>query len=160
MAECARTHRRSVAMADNPRHRRMLVGEPVRRIEAVVHLRLRVGLGAAGHRLWLAIVSPGRKDLVGFGICPIRTLGGEGQSGNQSKHQDADKILHESPPLVHPPFQRGARLKDTEKLAWRIWGRSPVSEKAEVSSSLRPHPWFSPSPVFVASSRHISELLL
>src|SRR6266700_4029462 len=48
MAERARACRLFPA-GNDLRHRRMLVGKPVRRVEAVVDLRLRVLPGAPGH---------------------------------------------------------------------------------------------------------------
>src|SRR6267154_877072 len=77
---------------DDFRHRRMLVGKPVGRIEAVVDLRLRVLLRAPGHLLLHHIVE-GRG--LGRGrIGPLGILRPDRKTGEQDDAQNADKISH------------------------------------------------------------------
>src|SRR5882762_1858924 len=97
MAERARARRLS-ADCDDLRHRRLLVGTPVGRIEAVVDLRLRVFLRAPGHLLLHQVVE-GRG--LGRGrISPLRILRPDRKTGEQGDAQNANKISHGWLPFI------------------------------------------------------------
>jgi len=80
VAKRAGTHRWLHAVGDHRRHWRMLVGKPIRRIEPIVDLRLRVAFRAPGHLLQEHVVvrlAPGRHR-----IRPVEIVGHR-QSGEQ-----------------------------------------------------------------------------
>src|SRR5712691_10901710 len=109
MAERARACR-LFPVGNDLRHRRMLIGKPVRRIEAVVDLRLRVLLRAPGHLLLHHIV---KRPRLGRGrISPLQIVGSDRNTRKQSNPQDTNEILHES---LHDRASRSskARLRST-----------------------------------------------
>ncbi len=73
MAGTAGRHVFPASTRDDRRQRRMLVREPVRRIEEIVDLRLSVGFGAAGDVLRHILVFRGRLLFVrnGEGPCGV-----------------------------------------------------------------------------------------
>src|SRR2546421_120360 len=91
MAERAGAGRLS-AGRDDLRHRRMLVGKPVGRIEAVVDLRLSVLLRASGH---LFLHDPVSRRGLGRGrVGPIRILRRDRKPGKQDHRQDTGWNFH------------------------------------------------------------------
>src|SRR6516165_9708897 len=118
VAECAGADYRLGAMSDDLRHRRMLVGKPVRRIESVVDLRLRVLPAAARHLLEDEIVL--RLGLRCDRISPIRRLGGKCGSREQSKRQSGSDVFHGYPQRDWPTRLSG------ESRNWKEMAQQPV----------------------------------
>ena len=56
MASDTSSHGRPITLRNNARHRRMLVGKPVRRMHRIVDLRLSVAFSAAGNLLQNAVI--------------------------------------------------------------------------------------------------------
>ncbi len=86
------------AMRDDLGHRRMVAGEPVRRIERVVDLRLGVLLGAARHGLHDRAVGllRRRRDRIG----PFGIFGRERDTGQHGKQRQSNQSLHGFSPTV------------------------------------------------------------
>src|SRR6516165_11580479 len=96
----------------------MLVGKPVRRIESVVDLRLRVLPAAARHLLEDEIVL--RLGLRCDRISPIRRLGGKCGSREQSKRQSGSDVFHGYPQRDWPTRLSG------ESRNWKEMAQQPV----------------------------------
>ena len=80
-----------MSLGHNDRHRRVLIGKPVRSVERIIDLRLRVSLGASGHVLQGETVE--RPDTRRNRISPAQIVA-ESDGGNEQKKNGCGKGTH------------------------------------------------------------------
>ena len=86
------------AMGDDRRHRRMHVGEPVRRVRQIVDLFRRIGLRASRESFWLVVLFRRRRlNRIGNRECPIWPIRAASKNGRQTNEQSQKCFAHTFP---------------------------------------------------------------
>jgi hypothetical protein len=130
MASDTGSHGRPITLRHDARHRRMLIGKPIRRMHRIVDLRLSVAFGAARNLLQNAVIRFAWIRNAGTirTESPFRALLRIGQAGQQ-------KHYCENCPL-HPAPMSAAAASLRHRTARRIFAASPVTADNRTGRSI------------------------